>query len=133
MTAEKKPAGKWHAVLRDDGKRYVSVTAAAVSVAAAKSTISAACRDGSMVGGHYFSYEEDGRRYACTCKICGRDFGGAAKNAVYCSQECRDEGRRRIHASSRHRNGVGTSAGYVSKNAIVDSYLRVRNVREEWK
>ena len=72
MTAEKKPAGKWHAVLRDDGKRYVSVTAAAQSVAAAKSTISAACRDGSMVGGHYFSYEEDGRRYACTCKICGR-------------------------------------------------------------
>lgn len=133
MTAEKKPAGKWHAVLRDDGKRYVSVTAAAQSVAAAKSTISAACRDGSMVGGHYFSYEEDGRRYACTCKICGRDFGGSAKNAVYCSQECRDEGRRRIHTSSRHRNGVGTSAGYVSKNAKVDSYLRVRNVREEWK
>ena len=36
-----------------------------------------------MVGGHYFSYEEDGRRYACICKICGRDFGGSAKNAVY--------------------------------------------------
>lgn len=52
MTDKKKPAGKWHAVLRDDGKRYVSVTAAAVSVAAAKSTISAACRDGSMVGGY---------------------------------------------------------------------------------
>ena len=133
MTAEKKPAGKWRAVLRDDGKRYVSVTAAAVSVAVAKSTISAACRDGRMVGGHYFSYEEDGRRYACTCKICGKSFGGAAKNAVYCSQECRDEGRRRIHTSSRHRNGVGTSAGYVSKNAKVDSYLRIRNVREEWK
>lgn len=133
MTDKKKLAGKWHAVLRDDGKRYVSVTAAAVSVAAAKSMVSAACRDGSMVGGHYFSYEEDGRRYACTCKICGRDFGGAAKNAVYCSQECRDEGRRRIHTSSRCRNGVGTRAGYVSKNAKVDSYLRVRNVREEWK
>ena len=91
MTAEKKPAGKWHAVLRDDGKRYVSVAAAAASVACPKSTVSAVCRDGSMVGGHYFSYEEDGRRYACTCKICGRDFGGAAKNAVYCSQECRDD------------------------------------------
>lgn len=133
MTSEKKPAGNWHPVLRDDGKRYVSVAAAAASVACSKSTISAACRDGSMVCGHYFSYEEDGRRYACTCKICGRDFGGSAKNAVYCSQECRDEGRRRIHTSSRHRNGVGTSAGYVSKNAKVDSYLRVRNVREEWK
>lgn len=133
MTDKKKPAGKWHAVLRDDGKRYVSVTAAAVSVAAAKHMVSAACRDGSMVGGHFFSYEEDGRRYACTCKICGRDFGGAAKNAVYCSQECRDEGRRRIHTSSRRRNGVGTQVGYVSKNAKVDSYLRVRNVREEWK
>ena len=68
-----------------------------------------------------------------TCKICGKAFGGAAKNAVYCSQECSDEGRRRIHTSSRHRNGVGTSAGYVSKNAKVDSYLRIRNVREEWK
>lgn len=133
MTAEKKPAGNWHPVLRDDGKRYVSVAAAAASVACPKSTISAACRDGNMVCGHYFSYEEDGRRYACTCKICGRDFGGSAKNAVYCSSECRDEGRRRIHTSSRHRNGVGTSAGYVSKNAKVDSYLRVRNVREEWK
>lgn len=133
MTDKKKPAGKWHAVLRDDGKRYVSVTAAAVSVAAAKHMVSAACRNGNMVGGHFFSYEEDGRRYACTCKICGRDFGGAAKNAVYCSQECRDEGRRRIHTSSRRRNGVGTQAGYVSKNAKVDSYLRVRNVREEWK
>lgn len=133
MTAAKKPAGNWHPVLRDDGKRYVSVAAAAASVACPKSTISAACRDGNMVCGHYFSYEEDGRRYACTCKICGRDFGGSAKNAVYCSQECRDEGRRRIHTSSRHRNGVGTSAGYVSKNAKVDSYLRVRNVREEWK
>lgn len=133
MTDKKKPAGKWHAVLRDDGKRYVSVTAAAVSVAAAKSMVSAACRDGSMVGGHYFSYEEDGRRYACTCKICGKAFGGAAKNAVYCSQECRDEGRRRIHASSRCRNGVGTRAGYVSKNAKVDSYLKVRDVRREWK
>lgn len=66
MTAEKKPAGKWHAVLRDDGKRYVSVAAAAASVACPKSSISAACRDGNMVGGHYFSYEEDGRRYACT-------------------------------------------------------------------
>lgn len=133
MTAKKKPAGKWHAVLRDDGKRYVSVTAAAVSVAAAKSMVSAACRDGSMVGGHYFSYEEDGRRYACHCKICGAAFGGAAKNAVYCSQECRDEGRRRIHTSSRCRNGVGTRAGYVSKNAKVDSYLKVRDVRREWK
>lgn len=133
MTAKKKPAGKWHAVLRDDGKRYVSVTAAAVSVAATKSMVSSACRDGNMVGGHYFSYEEDGRRYACTCKICGKAFGGAAKNAVYCSQECRDEGRRRIHTSSRHRNGVGTSAGYVSKNAKVDSYLKVRDVRREWK
>lgn len=133
MTAKKKPAGKWHAVLRDDGKRYVSVTAAAVSVAAAKSMVISACRDGSMVGGHYFSYEEDGRRYACTCKICGKAFGGAAKNAVYCSQECRDEGRRRIHASSRNRNGVGTMAGYVSKNAKVDSYLKVRDVRREWK
>lgn len=133
MTDKKKPAGKWHAVLRDDGKRYVSVTAAAVSVAAAKSTISAACREGNMVGGHYFSYEEDGRRYACTCKICGKAFGGSAKNAVYCSQECRDEGRRMIHTSSRRRNGVGTSAAYVSKNAKVDSYLRIRNVREEWK
>lgn len=133
MTAEKKPAGNWHPVLRDDGKRYVSVAAAAASVASPKSTISAACRDGNMVGGHYFSYEEDGRRYACTCKICGKAFGGAAMNAVYCSQECRDEGRRRIHTSSRHRNGVGTRAGYVSKNAKVDSYLRIRNVREEWK
>lgn len=133
MTDKKKPAGKWHAVLRDDGKRYVSVTAAAVSVAAAKSMVSAACRDGSMVGGHYFSYEEDGRRYACHCKICGAAFGGAAKNAVYCSQECRDEGRRRIHTSSRCRNGVGTRAGYVSKNAKVDSYLKVRDVRREWK
>ena len=57
MTAEKKPAGKWHAVLRDDGKRYVSVAAAAASVACPKSSISAACRDGNMVGGHYFSYE----------------------------------------------------------------------------
>lgn len=133
MTDKKKPGGKWHPVLRDDGKRYVSVTAAAVSVAAAPHKVSAACRDGSMVGGHYFSYEEDGRRFACTCKICGRDFGGAAKNAVYCSQECRDEGRRRIHTSSRCRNGVGTRAGYVSKNAKVDSYLRIRNVREEWK
>lgn len=133
MTDKKKPAGKWHAVLRDDGKRYVSVTAAAVSVAAAKSMVSAACRNGSMVGGHYFSYEEDGRRYACTCKICGKAFGGAAKNAVYCSQECRDEGRRRIHTSSRCRNGVGTRAGYVSKNAKVDSYLKVRDVRREWK
>ena len=133
MTAKKKPAGKWHAVLRDDGKRYVSVTAAAVSVAAAKSMVSSACRDGSMVGGHYFSYEEDGRRYACTCKICGKAFGGAAKNAVYCSQEFRDEGRRRIHTSSRCRNGVGTRAGDVSKNAKVDSYLKVRDVRREWK
>lgn len=133
MTDKKKPAGKWHAVLRDDGKRYVSVTAAAVSVAAAKSMVSAACRDGSMVGGHYFSYEEDGRRYACHCKICGAAFGGAAKNAVYCSQECRDEGRRRIHTSSRRRNGVGSLANFVSSNAKVDSYLRVRNVREEWK
>lgn len=133
MTDKKKPAGKWHAVLRDDGKRYVSVTAAAVSVAAARHMVSAACRNGNMVGGHFFSYEEDGRRYACTCKICGRDFGGAAKSAVYCSQECRDEGRRRIHTSSKRRNGVGTQAGYVSKNAKVDSYLRVRNVREEWK
>ena len=133
MTAKKKPAGKWHAVLRDDGKRYVSVTAAAVSVAAAKSMVSSACRDGSMGGGHYFSDEEDGRRYACTGKICGKAVGGAAKNAVYCSQECRDEGRRRTHTSSRHRNGVGTSAGYVSKNAKVDSYLKVRDVRREWK
>ncbi len=133
MTDKKKPAGKWHAVLRDDGKRYVSVTAAAVSVAAAKHMVSAACRNGNMVGGHYFSYEEDGRRYACHCKICGAAFGGAAKNAVYCSQECRDEGRRRIHTSSRNRNGVGTRAGYVSKNAKVDSYLKVRDVRREWK
>lgn len=133
MTAAKKPTGVWHPVLRDDGKRYVSVAAAAASVACSKPTVSKACRDGSMVCGHYFSYEEDGRRYACTCKICGKAFGGAAKNAVYCSQECRDEGRRRIHTSSRRRNGVGTSAAYVSKNAKVDSYLRIRNVREEWK
>lgn len=33
MTAAKKPAGNWHPVLRDDGKRYVSVAAAAASVA----------------------------------------------------------------------------------------------------
>ena len=133
MTAEKKPAGNWHPVLRDDGKRYVSVAAAAASVGAPKSTVSSACRSGNMVGGHYFSYEEDGRRYACTCKICGKAFGGAAKNAVYCSQECRDEGGRRIHASSRRRNGVGTWAGYVSKNAKIDSYLKVRDVRRDWK